>query len=893
VLKSGPICALFLVVPSSGSGSDIGPEIPEVRTSDYRVVVHDDADRPVSGALVSLLGPGGVGATGRMGRARIDGQPSGSFVVQVDGSNGSARAGDSLALVSVLAPMPDGGELPYVVHLPDLGAAASVAAGVVPASFLVDGALTVPAGTSVGFGAAATVALRTGTLSPRHLPGELPLPSSGARLWSGGTFVDPPAVTFSPGAALSRPNDLALPAGAAAELFRLEPQTGVWNRVASGIVNGAGTRIDAPAGAVQGGGLLAFAVESVATTVLSGRVVDVAGRPVWGALLRVPSAHSRTLSDGSFVLPAIAATDGSGAARSISLEVDGGLEWRPSGVTSALTLAAGTQVLADVVLETTQVSTVRLQLINRGRIDPFRRLRASVSDSPSFGLGVGDGQARVDYADMTAGSFVGVLTSRVKDVDEVFLSEALTFVPLDRTNVDLQVFTRESPWWSPRSRNGSTATVVVDEMGTGMVRFAAVVQGSVPGTGLVGFTNDNGIVNAGYGKVGQGTAALTSSATGLTKHAAFSMVDIDSQRIEIPIERAQPSDGGAFDPHGLVRGQLLSATAGKIHRVRATRLATRQDWFEEVFLGQSVLGDVPLEKDPDVAPVGEFAIGVPTPIGNLAVVEGVAGAAAFTLERAGVRAGFAPAPGVETRDDIDLDLVADTPFAANRALLNLHPSIPMANLAFDWAIEFADRKLVDVVRAVDGNMIASGDDLQFLLPALGGQLSGARHLVALGGRQTSGSGSAAVTVEQRTFIPFEGQAGPVVRFLVVPDILSPAPGAVVSGTILTVQFTVPISTIYTLVELRAVAPGEERVWKAVLPASFDSYTFRELPPQVAQPLVPGLTYQLKVTAARIETGVLSEVTDAYRKILQNWVGIGISEREVNALSSTEITISTM
>ena len=189
-------------------------------------------------------------------------------------------------------------------------------------------------------------------------------------------------------------------------------------------------------------------------------------------------------------------------------------------------------------------------------------------------------------------------------------------------------------------------------------------------------------------------------------------------------------------------------------------------------------------------------------------------------------------------------------------------------------------------------MLVSGQDLRFQLPALSGTLAGGRHLVALRGTSTTGSGSSAVTVDQRTFIPFTSQAGPIVRFLDVPDIVSPAPGATVSSNAFTVRFTIPISTLYTLVELRSAVPSETWVWRAILPASIDRFTFRELPPESAQPLVFGRNYTLTVTAARVETGLLAGDPDAYRRITQNWVSIGSATREVNAWSSTQINITT-
>ena len=97
---------------------------------------------------------------------------------------------------------------------------------------------------------------------------------------------------------------------------------------------------------------------------------------------------------------------------------------------------------------------------------------------------------------------------------------------------------------------------------------------------------------------------------------------------------------------------------------------------------------------------------------------------------------------------------------------------------------------------------------------------------------------------------------------------------------------------YAREETRAETADETRSWIVILPASFDSFTFNELPDGAARPLAPGYNWTLRVTAARIEHGVLVGLPDVYRRIQQNWVGIGPSERGVNAYSSTEINIST-
>ena len=174
-----------------------------------------------------------------------------------------------------------------------------------------------------------------------------------------------------------------------------------------------------------------------------------------------------------------------------------------------------------------------------------------------------------------------------------------------------------------------------------------------------GCTLENGVVNAEYGDVGQATASIETSANSVAVVSAFTMVDIDSARIEVPLERARPATG-AFDPHGLVSGQLLGATGGKIHRVRSSRSITLEDWYEEVFFGRRVSGDVPFKVDPAMTGGTTFVVGVPQPVGHLAAAEGAAGPGVFTLERIGLASQLEPAAGGTIAQDLSLDLVADT-----------------------------------------------------------------------------------------------------------------------------------------------------------------------------------------------------------------------------------------
>ncbi len=196
-MKRVAAASLILLLPFGGaceqSGSDIGPEVgPELANTDYRVLVHDDQGRGVSAAVVSITGNAQTYASGRSGRAIVLSIPSGVRLITVDGTNASATDTDMLGTLTVAAVTPDGNELPYVFNLPDVSQSVALAlstgAQAMP-SILDDSAtsgviLTVPGGTTVTFGVAPSVSLRSGSLLAEHLPGDLPVPPSGdSRHW--------------------------------------------------------------------------------------------------------------------------------------------------------------------------------------------------------------------------------------------------------------------------------------------------------------------------------------------------------------------------------------------------------------------------------------------------------------------------------------------------------------------------------------------------------------------------------------------------------------------------------------------------------------------------------------------------------------------------------------
>jgi hypothetical protein len=894
----GAACLLLALAACTGQGSDIGPRLQPIDGNDYRVLVHDDAGRPVCNAIVRISGVSGFATSGRGGRAIVYPEPSGTRLLTVEGATASARDGDALATLGLQVDMPQRGELPFVLHLPDLAGSAglTLTTGVqATASSLDDSAtsgaiLGIAAGTVVSLGASATVTLRTGGLRALHLPGDLPATPGFVRLPGAAAFVDPGGVSFVPGASLSLPNDLGLPAAAGAELFRVDPADGRWRSVATGVVEPGGVRIAAPAGAVEGGGLFCFAIEVPVSTEISGRLLDVLGAPLDGVLVRAAHAHTRTRADGRFDLPSIAAVDGAGTARTVTVECHGGRNLRPSGTDVTVALTPGALDLGDILLESEPVVGVRTLLVTRGRRDAARRMRLSSAEGFGVGIGVGDDRAEASFEEVRSGAFLGMLTSRPKDVNRMFRAETLVFAPRGFQRLDMTVFGREEDFLSQRGGRGSTNTVVVDRDGTGPLRYASVVNGSVPGEGFAGLTNSRGLITANYGSGAgaQVTASFASGNSGRTVRSAFTIVDLDSARTEVPLERVRAAPLGAFDRHGLVGGAITgSAGAGKVRRLRSTRRLSLEDWYDDVFEGRGLPGAVPRKLDPETSGGTAFLIGVPTPIGSLAAVEGTA-AGGLTIERLGIAAGLrAVSDGVLARD-LALDLPADTAFTLGGALVDLDATIAPGSLAFDLAVELASGELVDVARGVTGNFAASGPDAILTLPALGGALANARHLVALGGSATTGG----VTRRQQVFAALRAGTPTATSMLAVPEIVQPAPGAVLPAAGFVVEWQHPSAALYTVVQLRAESPTEVRDWTAVVPGNLSTFRFRELPREAFVVLGPNITWTLTVRAERIGLGPLAGVRDAYRRVVQNWVGIGAAERQVDAFSSASITVTT-
>jgi hypothetical protein len=294
--------------------------------------------------------------------------------------------------------------------------------------------------------------------------------------------------------------------------------------------------------------------------------------------------------------------------------------------------------------------------------------------------------------------------------------------------------------------------------------------------------------------------------------------------------------------------------------------------------------------DPAVTGGTTYTFGVPAGLGHLAATEGTTTGGVFTLERLGLALNLQAVEGTLTTQDLDLSLVANTPFTVTNALLNKDANIPNSALRFDVAGELKDGTLVDIDGGIGGNMAVSGNDLVFTLPAIPSNLKD--YVLGLYGSGTS-SGS---TITQQTFIRLDGVNAPTVPLHPPPTVTSPTPGGMISSSGFTVSLSSPANTIYTVLELSTNDdPDDVRQWVVVLPSERTSFPFVTWPAGVPTLLVPGRTWTFRATSVRIDSGPLvapgySEGI-SYVSILANWVGIQEADRQVAAFSSTTFTVT--
>ena len=877
-----PIVALALVA-CSGEGSDVGPSLVDLPTASCKVLVRDDGNRAVSAARVAVAGATAV--TGRQGRGELFVNPLGSTIVRVDARAATASASDRLASLGAALTIVNA-DLPSVLYLPDTAssAEATIPTGSgQPPTTIDDSARTgailqLGNGTIVNDGGAASVTLRLGELAREHLPSALPSAPAGAWLTTRGFWIDPPTATFAPAGTLQVPDELAL-GGGNGVLFRLDPSTGEWGQV-SGSASSSGGTLQL-AGAITGGGLYVYAVDRP-IAIVRGRVVDTLARPVFGTYVRADSAPTLTVSDGTFSV-LVAGSDGSGAARTIEIELLGGAQWLGTSlsVTSPL-LGSGADVgVGDLQLETVPVTNIRVQSIRRGRGEVGRRIASNTALAAVAATGYTDINGQCLLEDIGSG-YIGFMAGFPFDVSRVFISENLTLVRPGRRWQDTFAFYDDRGWFVG---GRSTRTIAVDSIGTGPVQNAAIVRGRTASEGFVGVTRESGVLFVGRDFSGRATATIRTEHAGLATVSAFTLEQPNGDHLELPLVRQQLVVAGAFDRHGTIAGDLTGFNPARTQQLYASRPLEIDEWFDQRFFDVAPRNVVPARLG-GAQPAGTFRAGIALPQGHVAVAEGAVNSGVFTLTGVGVLLDQVVPQGTLVARNVPIDRPATTAFVAPGALTDFDGAFTAADLRFDLALQQPSGRIADVARAVGGNMTVSGANVTFTLPALTGALAGHAWLVALRAQVST----ATTATAQRTLLRLAPSDQLVVPQLPLPTLTAPLDGATVPALGFAVDFTLPAGSMYATIDLRSDGT-EARLWTAVVPPTATQFQYVALPTQAQSPLVAGRTYTLTLTSYRADTGFLLGRTETYRDLVTYWVTIGAAERGVRAASSRTITIT--
>jgi len=880
--------AVFFVASCQGDGSDIGPRLTPLPEASNKVSVYNDQNRGVVVATVSLIGTSIGAITGRNGRGELFANPSGRILVQVDGAAAAAVDGDLLGTLTSAVTI-TGRDMPTVFYLPDCSASAVLPINVGTQAAQVSlsnplgsgGILTILAGTSVGLpGGASTVTLRSTSLKTEHLPGDRP--GDAPILMTRGFYIDPPDVTFSPGAGIDVSDDLS--ATGSVTLYRLDASTGEWTGVGDGIAGGGVIR---SSGVITSGGLYAFGITAAVAAQVSGRVVyrdeDDVIKAAYRSLVNVDGLRTVCADDGTFVVDMVPAVTADGSPRSAVIEVSAGGDWLPSISTDTVAMNGANAIdVGDIELDTLLCGNIRIQQIKRARAEDFRSAGVSSLYGAVALSGMTDENGQVTFEDVPSEWF-GFQNGYPKDDRDVFYAQAVGFSENGRRWLDAFQFYDELAWFIG---SRSSRILVTDSIGGGPIYEASIVQGEVGSSGWLGETREGGVAFADRSLAGRVTATYESASGSDSTVHAFTIVEPNGEHIELPVQQALRQPLGAFDRHGIVSGDVTMVSGGTDHRLRTTRRLEIDDWWMQAAEDVPIRSALPIDVDPAVTN-GAYRAGVDAVGGNLVAAE-VTTAGVVTLQKLAIDADLTPIEGAVIERDLPLEYSATESFAAPGVLTALDASIAVGDLAFDLALEQPSGRVVDCVQDIDGNHVVNGADITLTLPPLTGSIADHGWLAMIGGSATVASG----TITQKCMLRFSGTAvASAARLLPAPTILAPAPGAVVSSSGFTVQFSLPPDTQYATLELRSQSGGELLLWDVVIPPSDSVFSFVLLPPEAETPLRSGKSYTLKLSAYAASGGPLINSDDAYRDLTTFLQSVGAAERGVDAVSTRSVQIT--
>ncbi|MCZ6688224.1 MAG: Ig-like domain-containing protein [Planctomycetota bacterium] len=261
------------------------------------IAVRDSGD-PAGQARGRLLASSKTAAATATGRLLIRGLPGGTSPIVI---------GDSVRHPAFLYQATTSGfgvfRLGRVAFLPDLESAAATPLATMPATdvMIVDADLPgfmilVTASSTVAYPTGLSGSLSVMSLAPDRLPEPLPPGATTRAAYA----IEPFGTTFSPPAVIDLPNVDGLPPGASADLWRVDPQSGLWERVGP-------MQVDLTGVSLTGGTLdvatmvAALPTQSYPVGEITGRVSGIGGVGAEGYPVSLPgSIGVVSAPDGSF-----------------------------------------------------------------------------------------------------------------------------------------------------------------------------------------------------------------------------------------------------------------------------------------------------------------------------------------------------------------------------------------------------------------------------------------------------------------------------------------------------------------------------------------------------------------------------------------------------------------
>lgn len=893
-------CTVSLVA-CKGDGFDIGPKLEKLPDESFRALVRDDAGRAVVNARATILAhPGAVVRTRRDGLADWYLRLDGGHVVSIETTGATARQGDLLLGLRYAFDAVASDQLLPVIHLVDVGDSVTLQLDAGPLAAqatlaaLSGARFDLPAGTSIDFGGAVRETLRMGELRHDHLP-PLRLVDGRPALVSRGVQLHPTTTTFAPGIHLTLPNDLGLAAGAPADLYELDPSDGTWRVLGRGEANGAATEITTIAPVVTRASLLAFAVAAPAVAGFRGRLLESDGlRAIARARVRSNQVVVETDSEGRFELSGVPVVSASGAARPASIAFTGGRTHRPATIERSFDAVSGQLLdVGSLSLDIEGVADLRTLALARGDLQAFVTVGIGSVEHGNGAMGVTLADGTIDFPAIDD-RYVGFLATvpDPKDVRRVFSLDGRVFVPSGRRNLDLPLFFATEPWTSDNS--GGAVVIPVDAETGSRLADVYIHRRRANTDEFIEKTFADQEFRAEIAGATEVVASLESSGAGRRIVSAHSADHIDVRRVELPLLRVQRAPIGAFEPFGVLYGDLRSPfqpgsgiPLATQWRARVTGVENTDRWLDAALADRSLAPATPVELDPGLSNGSEFRIGLPSRGAHVSFAWGDYVGGRLEVHALAPLFGVVLAAGTELRyvPNGRSVLPCNHEFVARGALAGLDASIPPTALRTELAYALGDGRAIEVLRGHDGNLSASGQDAVLRLPPLS-PFSSSFHWLAVIGGQTDVGG---VVRTQRAVFALDGTDGPANPQLALPEIVTPLHGQQVGVAGFEVRFVAPQGTLYVLLHLRGESAGELRDWKAIVQPELGSFTFRRLPSGPAV-LAPG-DYTLEVTAVRIGDGpVHQQFFPAYQAAASRLVGIGAWERRLDALASVRIAV---